>query len=161
MSGAHLKGSMPKPGQIMGVLDKHAKLAATDAKNVVMPLIKAEAPGGLGDAFTARVAKTPTGYKTTVQTPRAKPYKGGATGSNVVRWVTRGTGIYRKGGGRKKPIRAKRGGVLILPGGKRVRSVKGQRPNPFLARAETRAMAPVERALYDGAKKAANALRRL
>lgn len=158
-----MTGSMPKPGQILAVLDRSAKAACTDAKAIVAPIIAAEAPGGLERALTTRVAKTPTGYKTTVQTPRGKSYKGGATGAQVVRWVTRGTGIYRKGAGPKRPITGKRGafGVMVLPGGKRVRSVKGQRPNAFLARAEDRARRPVERAMHDGAKQAADALRRL
>jgi hypothetical protein len=164
MSGARIQGSMPRPGQILGVLDTHARGALRDVATLVEPLVRAEAPGGLGDAMKATVRKTPTGYRATVAAPRNKPYKGGtATSAQIVRWVNRGTGIYRQGAGPKRPITGRRGvlGRMTLPGGQRVRSVKGQHPNPFIARAEDRARAPVDRALQNGAHKAADALRRL
>lgn len=164
MSRARLEGSMPRPGQILGVLDVHARLALTEAKEVVLPLARAEAPGDLGDALTGSVRKTPTGYRTTVAPPTRRRYKSGeATVAQVVRWVSRGTGIHRKGPGPKRPITGRYGVLrpMVLPGGRRVRSVKGQKPNPFIARAEHRAAAPVARILHTGAQRAADTLRRL
>jgi hypothetical protein len=166
MSGARLEGSMPDPPRILGVLDDSAKDALTAAKDIVVPLAKAEAPGRLGDVIAGSVRKTETGYRATVQAAkRRQPYREGkdATVAQVVRWVNRGTGIHRQGPGPKHPITGKRGVLrpMVLPGGRRVRSVKGQKPNPFIARAETRAMVPVERALRAGAELAARALRRL
>ncbi len=155
---------MPRPGQIMGVLDRHAKDALGDAKTIVMGLVTQEAPGGLGRAMQGSVRKTATGYRATVQPPRGKPYKGGAASvAEVARYVNRGTGIYRKGGGRKRPITGRFGILrpMTLPGGKHVRSVKGQHPNPFIARAETRAIVPASRALENGLRRAADTLRRL
>jgi hypothetical protein len=110
------------------------------------------------------VRKTPTGHRATVGPPRGRRYKSGdATVAQVARWVTRGTGIYRDGPGPKRPITGKHGVLrpMVLPGGRKVRSVKGQKPNAFIARAETRALVPVERALRAGAEQAARALRRL
>ena len=164
MSSVKLTGSMPKPQRIMGVLDANAKQALTKAQGVVKPIVDQEAPGGLGRAMTARVAKTQTGYRLTVQAPRGSRYKGGpARTAQVVRWVNRGTGVHRKGPGRKRPITSSRGILkpMILPGGKKVRSVKGQRPNPFIARAERRADGPVRTALEQGAHAAARDLRRI
>lgn len=155
---------MPQPGRILGVLDAHAKLALTETKNIVLPLTRGEAPGGLGSEIRGAVRKTPTGYRATIAPPRRKRYKDGeATVAQVARWVSRGTGIYRKGPGRKRPITGKRGVLrpMTLPGGRRVRSMKGQRPNPFIARAEAKALVPVERAIRGGAERAAQALRRL
>lgn len=164
MSRAMLQGSMPRPGQIIGVLDTHAKLALTEAKAVVLPLARAEAPGDLGDAMQGAVRKTPTGYRATVAPPRRKRYKTGeATVAEVARWVNRGTGIHRRGPGPKRPITGRMGVLrpMTLPGGRKVRSVKGQKPNPFIARAEQRAAVPVARVLHAGAQHAATTLRRL
>lgn len=164
MSGARLHGQMPQPGEILAVLDAHAKAALNDAKDIVQPFVEQDAPGDLGKAMAATVRKTPTGYRATVQAPRSRRYKtGDATVADVARWVNRGTGIYRTGGGPKRPITGKRGVLrpMVLPGGRRVRSVKGQKPNPFIARAELRAMTPVQLAIEAGARRAAAALRRL
>lgn len=164
MSHARIDGHMPTPGQILGVLDLHAKLALTEAKEILAPLVEQEAPGELGAAMTASVRRTPTGYRASVQPPRNKHYRSGeATVAQVVRWVNRGTGLYREGPGPKKRITGRHGRLarMTLPGGKRVRSVRGQKPNPFLARAETRAAAPVQLVLQAGARRAADALRKL
>lgn len=165
MSGAELTGSMPSPATILGILDEEAQRALKEAKTITVTAVDAEAPGHLGAAMTASTRKTPTGYRTTVSAPRGKKYHppGEATVAQVVRWVNRGTGLLREGPGSKKRITSKRGVLkpMILPGGKRRRSVKGQKPNPFLPRAETRAEPEVRRAIEAGARKAADRLRRL
>ncbi len=146
----------------MSVMDAHARFAAVEARNVVVPVVKAEAPGGLGAAMTGSVRKTPIGHTLIVQASPRKSYgKGSTTGAQVVRWVNRGTGIYRKGPGTKQRISSKSGGPMILPGGREVMSVAGQRPNEFIARAKRRADGPAREQLREGARQAANELRRL
>lgn len=153
---------MPRPGAILGVLDANAKAALDEAAKATLPIVRQEAPGGLGGAMTASVRKTQTGYRAVIQAPRGKRY-GDARAAQVVRWVTRGTGVRRVGPGPKRPITSKRGvlGTMVLPGGRRVRTVKGQHPNPFVARAENRAQGPVERIMRQGAERAADDLKRL
>lgn len=162
MSGVRMSGRMPSSRQIMGVMDAHARIAVTEAKNVVVPVVKAEAPGGLGAAMTGSVRKTPTGFRLVVQAaPRKKYRQGSATGAQVVRWVNRGTGVYRKGPGAKRRIASKTGGPMTLPGGRAVLSVKGQKPNEFIARGKRRADPMAREQLREGARQAANELRRL
>lgn len=164
MSGARITGNIPAPATILGVLDAHARDAISDARNVTKPILEAEAPGGLGRAMTATVRKTPTGHRMTMQAPRARRYPPGeATVAQVARWVNRGTGIHRKGPGPKRPITGRLGVLrpMTLPSGRRMRSVKGQKPNPFIARAETRAEPLARIAIEAGARRASAALRRL
>ena len=164
MSGVRVTGKMPTPRAVRGALDQAARSAVRDAGRAALPIVRDEAPGGLGSAMQATVRETPRGHSVRIAAAPRKKYGGGqATGAQVVRWVSRGTGVYRKGPGRKRPITGKRGvlGTMTLPGGVRVRSVKGQRPNPFVERAKTRADAAVKVAVRVGAQKAANRLRRL
>lgn len=164
MSGVTVTGKMPAPRAVRGVLDQAARQAVREAAAVALPIVKGEAPGGLGAAMQVTIRQTPNGHEATIgPSPRKKYKAGGATGAQVTRWVTRGTGIYRKGPGRKRPITSKRGvfGTMTLPGGVRVRSVKGQRPNPFVARAKHRADDAAERAIRRGAARAADRMRRL
>jgi hypothetical protein len=164
MSGVKVTGSLPAPQRILSVLDEHAKDAMTEARDVTRTLLRAEAPGKLGEAMTGSVTKTPTGYRAQIAPPRRKRYPPGeATVAQVVRWVNRGTGIYRQGPGRKRKITSKKGVLrpMILPGGRKVRSIKGQRPNPFLARVETRIEPLVRQAVEATGSRAADRLRRL
>lgn len=164
MSGARLDGKMPEPRKIMGTLDAHARTAVKAAGEAALPIVQAEAPGRLGRAFETSVRKTPTGQRVTVAPQTRKRYGSGtATGVQVVRWVTRGTGLYRQGPGRKRKITSKRGvlGTMTLPGGRVLRTVKGQHANNFVARAEPRAAAAADRAIRAGAEHAASELRRL
>lgn len=164
MSGARMDGHMPRAGQILGVLDVNARLALREAAAVTLPLVKQEAPGALGDVMRASTRRTATGYRATIATPPKKKYRDGeATAAQVVRWVNRGTGIYRKGPGPKKRIQGKVGRqrLMRLPGGHEVRFVRGQKPNPFIARAEAKAIVPVERVLWQGMQHAADDLRKL
>ena len=165
MSGVRVTGrGLPAPARILDVLDDHAKQAAKEATDVTRTQLRAQAPGKLGAAITGSVRKTPTGYRAQVAPPRRKRYPPGeATVAQVVRWVNRGTGIYRDGPGRKRKITSKKGVLrpMILPGGRRVRSIKGQKPNPFLARVEQRAAPLVRTAFEATGRKAADQLRRL
>lgn len=165
MSGVKVTGSLPAAHTILGVLDDEAKRAMSDARDVARTEIRAEAPGHLGEAITGSVRKTPTGYRAIVQPPRGKQYHppGEATVAQVVRWVNRGTGLLRVGPGRKRRITGKHGVLrpMVLPGGRKIRSVKGQKPNPFIARAETKAEPLVRAAIEAGARRGAARLRRL
>jgi hypothetical protein len=164
VSGARLEGKMPEPRKIIGTIDAHARTAVKAAGEAALPIVRAEAPGRLGRAFEASVRKTPTGQRVTVAPMTRKRYGSGvATGVMVVRWVTRGTGLYRQGPGRKRKITSRRGvlGTMTLPGGRVLRTVKGQHANPFVARAEPRAAAAADRAIRADAVRAASELRRL
>lgn len=163
MSGVRVTGKMPAPRAVRGTLDRAVRDATRDVGRAALPVVRDAAPGGLGAALELSVRQTQNGHMATIGPPRRKRYKGGATGAQVVRWVTRGTGIYRVGPGRKRPITSKRGvlGTMTLPGGTQVRSVKGQRPNPFVARSQDRADAAATRAARAGAGRAADQLRRL
>lgn len=164
MSGVKVTGSLPVPRTILGVLDEEARHAMRAAVDETRRTLASEAPGHLGEAMTGSVRKTDTGYRATVQSPRKKRYPPGeATVAQVVRWVNRGTGLLREGPGPKRRITGRRGVLrpMVLPGGRKVRSVKGQKPNPFIARTETRAEPLARHAIEDGARKAADRLRRL
>jgi hypothetical protein len=152
---------MPQARAVRGALDEAARDATRDATRAVLPIVQNAAPGGLGGAMKATIRETPRGHEATIG-PGRQRYKG-ASAAKVTRWVTRGTGVYRVGPGRKRPITSRRGvlAVMTLPGGTQVRSVKGQRPNPFMARAKDRADAAAERAVRQGAGRAADRLRAL
>lgn len=165
MSGVKVTGSLPAPRTILGVLDDQAKRSMGEARDIARTEIHAQAPGNLGEAITGSVRKTPTGYRATVAPPRGKRYhpRGEATVAQVVRWVNSGTGLLRVGPGRKRRITGKHGVLrpMVLPGGRKVRSIRGQKPNPFIARAETKAEPLVRAAIEAGARHAADRLRRL
>ncbi len=163
MSRITVTGSLPSAQQLLGILDAHAKDAMTQARDIARDELRDEAPGRLGDAITGSVRKTPHGYRATVAPPRKQYHPPGeATVAQVVRWVNRGTGTRRVGPGPKKPITGKRGVLrpMVLPGGKKVRSVKGQAANPFVARAAARAEPRVRAAIEQTARHAADRLRR-
>lgn len=162
MSGVRIEGRGVSPRIALEALEARGREALREATtHEVLPAARDEAPGQLGEALTVSVRKTSEGVRATVQASPRKVYRGGpATGAKVVRWVTRGTGVYRAGPGPKRPITSKRGvlGTMVLPGGQRVRSVRGQHPNPFLARADERTRDAVTRTLREGVARAARDL---
>lgn len=162
-AGARIEGTMPTSRAVLRVLDANAKRAMGVARDVTLPILAQEAPGHLGAAFTATVRQIPDGYRVTISPPRRKTYgRGRATVAKVARYVNHGTGIYREGPGPKKPITGRYGVLrpMVLPGGRRYRKVRGQHPNPFLARTEERAREPARVALEQGARRAAAELAR-
>jgi hypothetical protein len=164
VTGARLEGSVPQPAAVLRVLDAHAQRATRAAVDAAMPILREEAPGQLGAAFTGSVRKTGGGWRATIAPPRRRRYRTGtATVAKVARYVNRGTGLYREGPGPKRKITGKLGVLrpMVLPGGRRYRSVRGQHPNPFIARADQRAAGPARRALEDGARAAARELARM
>lgn len=158
------------PGELalVRVIDEEAQAAIKRAQAHVAPIVSAETPrgrtGSLARAMKPKVAKTSTGARLTIQAPRGKRNGGQATIADIARWVTRGTGLYRTTGlenQRARRIRSSRPlGRMTLPGGRKVWSVKGQRPNPFLDRVQQRAGRRVEEILEQGADQAARAVER-
>ena len=151
---------LPQGRTMLGIIDAEQRAGLTRAADLALADVRAAAPGGLGGDYQARVTRTATGNRAVIA-PRRGARRGRSTAADIARWVTRGTGIYRQGSGPKRPIRSKRlFGTMTLPGGRRLRSVKGQRPNPFIARAMVRTRPRVERELEQAADVAAKRLAR-
>jgi hypothetical protein len=132
----------PRPETILTVVDTEARGALQDLKRIADDAIQSEGPKRthhLVDGFQERVTKTKTGHQLVIAPQRNKRHPSGATIAEIVRWTTRGTGLYREGAGGKRRIRSSRHGRrMVLPGGRKVWSVKGQRPNDFVTRAKDR-----------------------
>lgn len=155
---------LPSTRTVLGALDAELQAANREVRDRAVQALRAETPrgrtGGLAGAVQGREGRTATGRQVTVGFGRSVRH-GATTAAAVARWVNRGTGVRRVGPGPKRPIRAKaRGGSLILPGGRRVRSVKGQAANPFLARARPRIVADAERQLEQVPDRAVDAIAR-
>ena len=152
----------PTERTLLGVLDVQARRAVDGARQDVAMVVTAHTPrrsGRMAQALAPRVARTATGQALTVRAPRGARHGSGATIAQVVRWVTSGTGLHRQGGGPKRRIRSRRG-PLGLPGGRKVWTVAGQKPNPFMGRIHTLATPRVQRAFEQGARHAARAVER-
>lgn len=160
--------ALPSERAILALLDREADRTISAARQRVAPIVDSEVPqrtGKVAKDLQPRASKTRDGSALTVQPSRRKPHRGGSTIAEVVRRNNRGTGIYREGPGPKLPIRPKRrwrpDAAMILPGGKRVRKVRGQKPNPYLERIRRRATPVVDDVVARGADDAARALERL
>lgn len=156
---------MPSERTLLSAIDVQARRTVDNAKQALAPIVAREVPRGrtskVAAALRPKVSRTQTGAAVTISAPRGRVHSGQATIAEVVRWITRGTGIYRQGGGARRRIRAKRlGRRMILPGGRAVWSVKGQRPNPFLDRIEAVGTLRVQRIFEQGARDAARAVER-
>lgn len=153
----------PAERTLLGAIDTQARRTVAQARAEIGPLVARETPrssGRTAAALRPRVSKTPTGAALTIGAPKGKPHSGNATIADVVRWVNRGTGTLRAGPGPKRRIRSSRRPPrrLVLPGGKKVWSVRGQRANPFLGRIQTLGTPRVQRAFEHGATQAARAI---
>jgi hypothetical protein len=164
--------TLPSERTLLGALEAEARRAVTRAQQELAPIVVRETPrwsGTTASALRPKVRRTATGAALVIQAPRGARHPSGATVAQVMRWVTSGTGLYREGPGPKAPIRAKRGvrgnllrrRAMILPGGKRVMSVRGQRPNPFIDRIRHIGDLRVTRTFEDGARQAARAVERV
>lgn len=148
---------MPSTATLLGAVDEHARRTVRAAQAELAPVVAANVPrgrtGNVAGALRPRVSRTATGAQVSVQAPRGKPHDQWATIADVVRWVTRGTGVRRAGPGGKRPIRAKSpGGRMVLPGGAVRYRVAGQRPNPFMARIADAGTQRFERTAVSGAR---------
>lgn len=150
---------------MLGAIDTEARKTMAAAAADLAPIVAREAPRGrtgkVASAMRPRVSRTATGQSLVIAPPR-RPHSGKATIAQVVRWVTRGTGLYRTGPGVKSRIRASNPWQrLVLPGGKKVWSVRGQHPNAFVDRIRSIGTPRVERVLQEGAEDAARAVERI
>jgi hypothetical protein len=160
---------LPAPQTLLAVFDDEARKAGEHAREQIAPIVSRETPrkrGVTAAALAPRVRRTPTGVALTVGAPRGKMHPSKARIAQVVRWVNRGTGLYRTTGLDVEPARPIRSNRfprrrLILPGGRKVWSVKGQHPNTFMERIETLGTLPVEEAFEKGARDAARAIERV
>lgn len=161
----HEDGKMPSEATLLSVIDTGARKTMATARDAIAPIVSREVPKASGKTAAAlrpRIARTSTGAALTVGAPRGKRHDGSATIADVVRWVQRGTGLYRTTPGPKRRIRSKRfpRRRLILPGGRKVWSVKGQHPNPFMQRIEQLGTPRVQKVCEEGARDAARAVER-
>lgn len=158
---------LPPARTLLGVLDAQARASVQHARRDVARIVATETPrksGQTAAGLRPRTSKTKTGAALTVRPPRGRAHGSGASLADVVRWVNRGTGLHRSGPGPKARIRAKRRippKRMILPGGRAVWSVAGQRPNPFMARIRQRGTPVVQRAFTAGAARAARTVERV
>jgi hypothetical protein len=160
---------LPPAQTLLGVIDVGARKAVALAQEEVAPVVAREVPrksGKTAAALRPRVSRTATGAALSVRAPRGKLH-GHVTIAEVVRWVNRGTGLYRTAGLYVQPARLIRSsrrplpGRMTLPGGAKRWTVKGQHPNPFMARILSLGTPRVQSAAERGAKDAARAVERL
>jgi hypothetical protein len=160
----HVSRELPPPQTILTALDNEARATMKVAQGEVATVVSQETPRASGQtaaALSPRVTRTSTGAALLVGPPRGKRH-GNVTVAEVVRWVNRGTGIYREGPGPKHRIRAKNPLRKMKVGrGVERYSVKGQRPDPFMARIQERGTPRVEAAAQRGAENAARVLERI
>lgn len=157
---------LPAAATLLGVIDTQARKTVAAARDEIAPLVARETPrksGATAAALRPRVSRTATGAALSVGASRGAMH-GKVRVAQVVRWVTRGTGVHRTSpGGSKRRIRSNRRPVprrLILPGGRKVWSVAGQKANPFIGRIQTLGTLRVTRVFQHGAQEAARAVER-
>ena len=159
-----VRGRPVDPKTMLSAIDLEAKAAMGEARVVVDGIVQRDTPkrtGRLAQALKPRVTRTKTGYSLTVKPPRGARH-GDVTVAQVAKWVQTGTGLYREGPGPKHKVRAKNPlRRMTLPGGRRVWSVKGQHPDPFMARIERDATPRVQELADRGAERAARAAERV
>jgi hypothetical protein len=160
----HVDKPPPNPATILSTLDVQARETMKVAQADVATVVSSETPHSSGEtarALAPRLSRTSTGVALLVGPPRGKRH-GNVTVAQVVRWVTHGTGELREGPGPKRRIRAKNPLRRLKVGRGVARySVKGQRPDHFMARIEQRGTPRVEAAAERGAQNAARALERV
>lgn len=155
---------IPAEQTLLGVIDAQARKTVADARGDIATIVTGEVPrrsGRTAAALRPRISRTATGSAITVRAPRGTIHSGKATIAQVVRWVNRGTGVHRTGGGRAPvPIRATTPNGRLKVFGREYWSVQGQRPNPFMDRIKRTADPRVERAFTRAAVDAARAAER-
>lgn len=153
---------LPSEKTLLGTVDVAARQTANHAKEALGPIVSRETPHKSGQTATAlrpRIGKTATGVSISVAPPRGRRH-GNVSIAQVVRWVTRGTGVNRSVGGPGRRIRSnsRPPRPMILPGGKSYWTVAGQKPNPFMGRIEALGTLRVQSAFQRGATDAARAV---
>jgi hypothetical protein len=145
---------LPPLVSYLGIFDDAARTAMVAAQKELRPIVAREAPhhsGTLARRLGPRLSKTRTGAALTVGAPRGAR-DGKVTLAELVRWTTRGTGIYREGPGPHRRIRARNPlRRMTLPGGIKRWSVRGQHAKPYLQRIAAAGTPRVEQASREGA----------
>lgn len=150
---------LPAERVLLAAIDAHARETVKAAKSEIAPIVSRETPrhsGRTAAALQPRMSRTATGAALSVGAPRGKR-DGKVTIAQVVRWVNRGTGLERTTGVDVSPRRRIRSNRmpprrLVLPGGRKVWSVRGQKANPFMDRIRTTAGQRVEARFQQGAR---------
>lgn len=153
----------PSERSLVAVVDREQKRTVREAQQAVAPVVATETPrrsGKTAAALAPRVSQTTTGGAVSVRAARGRQHSQGVTVAQVVRWVNRGTGLYRTTGPKRKIRSSRRFGRMTLPGGRKVFSVKGQHPNAFMDRIYRRADPQVTRVFEHGATRVAGELQR-
>jgi hypothetical protein len=160
----HVDKRPPNPATILTAIDNEARASMKAAQQDIAPIVSQETPrhtGELARALSPRISRTATGAALTVGPPRGRRH-GNITVAQLVRYITHGTGTRREGPGPKHRIRAKNPlRRMNLGNGVERWSVKGQRPDDFMARIERRGTPRVEAAAEQGAQKAARTVERV
>lgn len=155
---------LPPARTLLTALDTHARATMQTAQGEVSLIVAQETPrqsGQLAAAMRPRLSRTATGAALTVGPARGRMH-GNITVAELVRLVTKGTGEFREGPGPKARIRAKNPlRRMVLPGGRKVWSVAGQHPQPFVRRIRELGTPRVERSAQRGAADAGLAIRRV
>jgi hypothetical protein len=130
---------LPSATKITKTIDDAARRSLQRAQRTMNAVVAAEAPGSgpVERALQPRVSQTTTGHQLVIGPSRGARHPSGATIAQVIRWNNRGTGVLRIGPGPKNVIHSPRwffGDAMILPGGVRRLTVKGQRANPYMER---------------------------
>lgn len=161
---------MPTERTLLTVVDEEARSTVKKAQSAMAPVVTAETPrasGATAGALAPRVGRSGTGHSLTIAAPRGRVHPRSSTGATiaqVIRWVTRGTGLERVGPGAKSRIRGQRVGFRREPlsvYGRAYSSVRGQKANPFMSRISAAGSLRVEPLLIAGAQEAARALERV
>lgn len=155
---------LPPIPTILAAVDTGARNAANRARSAATPVVRSCLPtasGRLRRGVTGRVQRTPTGYalvfaaSTRIRYPGgrgARTARGGVSAREVLRFVTRGTGVYGRLGHPITPANAK---AFRLPNGWTGESVRGQRGHPYMARARSASNGLVLHTFEHGADAAA------
>ncbi len=152
----------PLPATILSVAEREARKAMSEFRLALVPIVLTQTPkrtSVMARGLRPRMSRTATGVALTVGASRGAKHDSKATIAQVVRYVSYGTGIYRIGGGPKRLITARNPlKRMVLPGGMRRWTVRGQHPNPFMTRIRTSAEPKAQQAMRRGGHNAAKAL---
>jgi hypothetical protein len=156
---------LPPAETFLHVIDQEAEATVRAAGRTLGPIIARETPrhsGRLEKGLKPKVTKTPTGRALSVGA--AYGGKHGAdriTLAQLVRILSRGTGMYRVGAGAHRPILPKPPHKALSIFGRKVASVRGQHPKHFMYDIERAGMGRVLAEYDRGSERAARAVERL
>lgn len=150
----------PAVDRMVRELDLGARATVNLARTHATPVIRAVFPvqsGKLRRGITGRVGRTATGYRLEFAATSRVRYRSGVSAREVLRFVTRGTGVYGRGG---RPIRPRRRKAFSLPNGWVGETVRGQRGHPYMTMAQYAADGSIVRTFQAGVVNATAAAER-